>query len=66
MRPWSALIPIVLAFAAISRAALGVAQLDRQFASTIHPFLQKYCITCHGKDKPEAEFDLVPMLRGRK
>ena len=62
MRTQLALIPIVLALGAISCTALAAdqtpAQLDDRFARTIKPFLQTYCVTCHGKDKPEAEFDL--------
>jgi len=34
------------------------AQLDGRFNSTVRPFLENYCITCHGGDKPEAEMDL--------
>jgi hypothetical protein len=36
------------------------ASLDQQFSATVHPFLQTYCVTCHGKEKPEAELDLSP------
>jgi hypothetical protein len=32
--------------------------LERQFESGVQPFLQRYCFTCHGKDKHEAELDL--------
>jgi hypothetical protein len=41
-----------------AKTAGSPAQLDAQFTSTVHPFLQKYCVTCHGKANPEAEFDL--------
>jgi hypothetical protein len=48
---------------AISSTACGadqsLMQLDGRFKSTIHPFLQTYCIGCHGKDKPEGDFDLT-------
>ncbi len=33
--------------------------LDKRFSSTIKPFLQTYCISCHGKDKPQAQLDLT-------
>src|SRR5260370_42510746 len=35
-----------------------LAQLDGRFGSTIQPFLQTYCVTCHGGEKPKAELDL--------
>jgi hypothetical protein len=46
-----------------SVAAAPVAQLSGQkleagFQNTIHPFIQTYCVSCHGGAKPEAEFDL--------
>lgn len=34
--------------------------LARQFSAAVRPFIDSYCISCHGKDKPEAEFDLTP------
>ena len=33
-------------------------ELDRQFSATVRPFLDTFCVTCHGGDAPEAEFDL--------
>ena len=36
-----------------------LAQLEARFAATVHPFLQTYCATCHGKEKPEADLDLT-------
>jgi cytochrome c553 len=51
--------PVV--FAANAPVATPVEQeLERTFTSTVHPFVQTYCITCHGSDKPEAELDLSP------
>jgi hypothetical protein len=33
-------------------------QLDSQFQNTVRPFLQNYCVGCHGKDKPKGQLDL--------
>ncbi len=35
------------------------AQLDGRFRTTVQPFLRTYCVTCHGKEKTEAELDLT-------
>ena len=34
-------------------------ELERQFASTVRPFMQAYCTDCHGKDKPQAQLNLA-------
>jgi hypothetical protein len=53
---------LLLALVALARPAWGadatLARLDTQFGTTIKPFLQTYCVTCHGGDKPEAGLDL--------
>lgn len=36
--------------------------LERSFERTVRPFVLTYCITCHGKEKPRADFDLSPYL----
>ena len=36
-----------------------VTRLERRFQATIQPLLQTYCVTCHGKEKTEAELDLT-------
>ena len=42
-----------------SRAAdATVTKLDGRFDTTIKPFLQTYCVTCHGGDNPAADLDL--------
>jgi mono/diheme cytochrome c family protein len=52
-----------LALAGLSPVAPGpeqtLSQLDGRFKSTVHPFLQTYCIQCHGANQPEAGFDLT-------
>ena len=56
---------IALSLVAMSCSVFGadgadavLTQLDGRFSGTVHPFLQTYCVACHGKDKPEAELDL--------
>jgi hypothetical protein len=54
-----------LSLIAIARSAGAAApasdmELERQFTSTVQPFLQTYCVSCHGKEKTEAELDLSP------
>src|SRR5262245_61381820 len=34
------------------------AKLDGEFTRTILPFLQTYCINCHGRQQPAAQMDL--------
>jgi Protein of unknown function (DUF1592)/Protein of unknown function (DUF1588)/Protein of unknown function (DUF1587)/Protein of unknown function (DUF1585)/Protein of unknown function (DUF1595)/Planctomycete cytochrome C len=34
-------------------------QLDDHFSTTVKPFLQTYCIDCHGKEKTEADLNLA-------
>src|SRR5262245_40587507 len=54
-----ALLAIVyLASPVLSAAQSDDADLDRQFAQTVRPFLSTYCTRCHGGAKPEGQFDL--------
>lgn len=48
------------AFVCGAGAADGATALDRQFGATVRPFLERYCLDCHGREKPEAELDLSP------
>jgi cytochrome c553 len=41
-------------------ASAGDLRLAHQFDRTVQPFLQTYCVSCHGKEKTEAELDLTP------
>ncbi|MSU65504.1 MAG: DUF1592 domain-containing protein [Opitutus sp.] len=34
------------------------ADLEAQFSGKVQPFLETYCVNCHGSDEPEAEMDL--------
>jgi hypothetical protein len=36
------------------------AELQRKFTSTVKPFLNTYCMSCHGTAAPAAQFDLKP------
>ena len=33
-------------------------ELERRFAVTVRPFVESYCLDCHGGEKPKADFDL--------
>jgi mono/diheme cytochrome c family protein len=33
-------------------------ELDQGFSRTVRPFVDAYCVSCHGKENPEAQFDL--------
>jgi mono/diheme cytochrome c family protein len=32
--------------------------MDSGFSATVRPFLEKYCVTCHGKEKTEGDLNL--------
>jgi mono/diheme cytochrome c family protein len=34
-------------------------ELEKRFVGTVRPFMQTYCVACHGKDKPQAQLDLT-------
>ena len=33
--------------------------LDERFTTTVKPFLDRYCISCHGATKPKADLNLA-------
>src|SRR6476646_8423329 len=35
-------------------------QLSTSFDRSIRPFLETYCVICHGKAKPKGDFDITP------
>jgi len=39
--------------------APGSAAFARQFDDTVRPFVQAYCVSCHGEDSPDAELNLA-------
>src|SRR5262245_20569548 len=47
--------PVVPAMAADPSAD----ELDRRFRETVLPFVQTYCVGCHGKEKPKGDLDLT-------
>jgi mono/diheme cytochrome c family protein len=52
----------VLAWAGASSADTSARtrpNLEQQFTGTIRPFMQTYCVSCHGKEKPQAQLDLT-------
>jgi mono/diheme cytochrome c family protein len=56
-----------LAAAATASFSLGAepavtseAALENQFNGTVRPFLETYCLSCHGTEKQEAELNLSP------
>src|SRR5256885_4688832 len=49
---------LLLCTAACARGATSDVELNQRFTGTVKPFLARYCIDCHGGDKPEAHYDL--------
>src|SRR4051794_25738052 len=43
---------------AAPQAADAQVDVDRQFNDVVKPFMESYCVSCHGGEKPEAKFDL--------
>jgi len=48
-------LPALLAAPAAHAADSAIGQ---QFAQTVRPFVEKYCVACHSGDSPAAQFDL--------
>jgi hypothetical protein len=42
----------------VAAADPTAADLDRRFADTVRPFLETYCLGCHGQMKPKGDLDL--------
>lgn len=57
-----AVLAVLVSFAGTSRAAVKPdrtkLELEQSFTGKVKPFLQSYCISCHGKEKPQAQLDL--------
>jgi hypothetical protein len=63
MKSHRAMIAFVVLCAGFLQAGAGAAgtagfELEKRFTGTVHPFIQTYCVSCHGKDKPKAGLDL--------
>jgi hypothetical protein len=61
----SRLVLLIAALLGTARAARAgsptptSAALERQFAGTVAPFVQTYCVSCHGGQKPKGDLDLT-------
>jgi hypothetical protein len=53
---------LILAVAAVLGVVrgqeVGRAELEGEFTRTVRPFIETYCITCHGSQQPAAQMDL--------
>ena len=47
-----------IAVSPVRSAGVTNADLERKFAQTVRPFVNRYCIGCHGGATPAAQFDL--------
>lgn len=47
-------------FGIAAAADIASTELDRRFTQTVRPFLNQYCMGCHGSATPAAQFDLRP------
>ncbi len=53
------LVLVATAFLGVLRGQQDVrAELGGQFTRILRPFLEKYCISCHGRQRPAAQMDL--------
>ena len=43
---------------ALSAGEDSFAKLSDQYAQTVHPLLQQFCVDCHAGDEPEGDLDL--------
>lgn len=63
--PWFVLLAAPVVFlglrgsCAAADSVVTLRDLDGRFATSVRPFIQNYCVTCHGKEKPESDFDLT-------
>lgn len=59
MRITLAIVALLLSLVAFrSMNSQPMPDLERQYRDTVQPFLQAYCVSCHGTDKPKAGLDL--------
>src|SRR5438874_5759183 len=47
-----------IAISSMRAADSANSDLERRFAETVRPFLNSYCVGCHGGASPAAQFDL--------
>jgi len=55
---WSVL--LVLSSGELFAADPTQLDLESRFTNSVRPFVEVYCITCHGPEKPKADLDLSP------
>ena len=60
MRSMTALLVAVSFPASLSADSPRLVELTRDFEATVRPFLNDYCLSCHGTSKQESRFDLSP------
>lgn len=51
---------VPFAFGASASAPTSDAALEQSFKGTVRPFVETYCVSCHGKEDPESDLDLSP------
>src|SRR5687767_4824871 len=56
---WIAIV-ILLIGESPAKEATSEAALEKRCVTTVRPFLDNYCISCHGAEKPKGDFDLSP------
>jgi hypothetical protein len=47
------------AFSSTTQAAAQTDKLEQQFSTQVKPFLERYCVSCHGAKKPKGGLDLT-------
>src|SRR5690606_26458478 len=56
----SRIAPVLLIAPLFTGAALAQSpELERQFKETVVPFVDQYCVSCHGGATPAAKFDIT-------
>ena len=50
---------VPLLFFSLLLALSGLAHASDDYSQKIKPFVEQYCIGCHGQDEPESDFSLV-------
>ncbi|HEV2972386.1 MAG TPA: DUF1592 domain-containing protein [Pirellulales bacterium] len=63
MRGCAKFIAAALVLPAISTAIMATepakSELENRFRGAVHPFVQTYCVGCHGGEKPKGDIDLA-------
>jgi hypothetical protein len=56
---WIAIVVLFLS-ASTAKETISEAALEKKFTTTVRPFLDSYCLSCHRAEKPKGDFDLSP------